>query len=248
VTVNIDRCPGCGIMLDELRRLRARCAEVEARILADEERRKLTGDALYAERASEHEFNRANALERACVEKDQRIATQAEALAAVTAECAEQRDAKEAAYAKLYATEGGQIMVAAQRDKAWADIGELTRQRDELASFHEDEKTWRIGAEQERDDAKQRIAALEDDAEMAGAAMGAVCVLATLRPGEKYAGPTDHAAVYAVVSMLAQRDALAVAAKEYLMRSVPDPNTGRNAEDSLREILAHLDAVERDEP
>lgn len=62
------------------------------------------------------------------------------------------------------------------------------------------------------------------------------------------AGPTDHAAVYAVVSVIAQRDALAVAAKEYLMRSVPDPNTGRNAEETLREILAHLDAEERDEP
>lgn len=119
-----------------------------------------------AERASEHEFNRANALERACAEKDRRIATQAEAIA------------------------------------------ELTRRRDELESWHGDEKTWRVGAEQERDDAMQRIKALEDDSETAGEVMGAVCVLATLRPGEKYAGPTDHAAVYAVVSMLAQRDAL----------------------------------------
>ena len=207
-------------MLDELRLLRAECTEqreakeaayaelYKARgfILADEERRKLTGDALHAERASEHEFNRANALERACAEKDRRIATQAEAIA------------------------------------------ELTRRRDELESWHGDEKTWRVGAEQERDDAMQRIKALENDSETAGEVMGAVCVLATLRPGEKYAGPTDHAAVYAVVSMLAQRDALAVAAKEYLMRSVPDPNTGRNAEDALRGILTHLDAEERDEP
>ena len=218
--VNIDRCPGCGIMLDELRLLRAECTEqreakeaayaelYKARgfVLADEERRKLTGDALHAERASEHEFNRANALERACAEKDRRIATQAEAIA------------------------------------------ELTRRRDELESWHGDEKTWRVGAEQERDDAMQRIKALEDDCETAGALMGALCVLATLRPGEKYTGPTDHAAVYAVVSVIAQRDALAVAAKEYLMRSVPDPNTGRNAEETLREILAHLDAEERDEP
>ena len=63
-------------MLDELRLLRAECTEqreakeaayaelYKARgfVLADEERRKLTGDALHAERASEHEFNRANAL------------------------------------------------------------------------------------------------------------------------------------------------------------------------------------------
>ena len=124
----------------------AKLYEARGFILADEERRKLTGDALYAERASEHEFNRANALERACAEKDRRIAAQAEALA------------------------------------------ELTRQRDELASFHEDEKTWRIGAEQERNDAMQRIRALEDDAETAGVALGAVCVLATLRVNEKYAG------------------------------------------------------------
>ena len=158
-------------MLDELRLLRAECTEqreakeaayaelYKARgfVLADEERRKLTGDALHAERASEHEFNRANALERACAEKDRRIATQAEAIA------------------------------------------ELTRRRDELESWHGDEKTWRVGAEQERNDAMQRIKALEDDCETAGAVMGAVCVLATLRPGEKYAGPDDHAVVYAVV-------------------------------------------------
>ncbi len=48
--------------------------------------------------------------------------------------------------------------------------------------------------------------------------------------------------------MIGLRDALAVAAKEYLMRSVPDPNTGRNAENALRGILTHLDAEERDEP
>src|ERR1700680_1671753 len=111
----------------------------------NEERRKLTGDA-------EHEFNRANALERACAEKDRRIATQAEALA------------------------------------------ELTRRRDELESWHEDEKTWRIGAERERDDAMQRIKALEDDCETAGAAMGAVCILATVRVGEKYAELGRHEA------------------------------------------------------
>jgi len=179
-------------------------------ILADEERRKLTGDALYAERASEHEFNRANALERACAEKDRRIAAQAEALA------------------------------------------ELTRQRDELTSFHEDEKTWRIGAEQERNDAMQQIRALEDDAETAGVALGAVCVLATLRVNEKYAGGistlvTEHAAVAAMASVIAQRDAIAVAAKEYLMRSIPDPNVGADAEDTLREILADMGAQEREE-
>lgn len=125
-------------------------------------------------------------------------------------------------------------------------IAELTRRRDELESWHGDEKTWRVGAEQERDDAMRRIKALEDDCETAGKLLGAVCALATLRPGEKYTGPTDHAVVYAVVSLLAQRDALAVAAKEYLMRSVPDPNTGRNAEAALRGILTHLDAEERE--
>ena len=62
-------------LLDEVSRAgredeRARLRHV---ILADEERRKLTGDAMYAESAVEHEFNRANALERACADKDRRI-------------------------------------------------------------------------------------------------------------------------------------------------------------------------------
>lgn len=140
-------------------------------------------------------------------------------------ECTEQREAKEAAYSRLI---------------------EITKQRDELASWHEDEKTWRIGAEQERDDAMQRVRALEDDCETAGAAMATVCLLATLRFGEKYAGPTDHAAVAAVVEILAQRDAVAIAAKEYLMRSVP-LRTYADAEENLRNILADMGAQERDE-
>lgn len=127
-------------------------------------------------------------------------------------------------------------------------IAELTRRRDELESWHGDEKTWRVGAEQERDDAMRRIKALEGDLETAGKLLGAVCVIATLRHGEKYTGPTDHAAISAVVSLLAQRDALAVAAKEYLLRSVPEFDAGRNAEAALRGILTHLDAEERDEP
>ena len=47
--------------------------------------------------------------------------------------------------------------------------------------------------------------------------------------------------------VIAQRDAIAVAAKEYLMRSVPDPGVGADAEDTLREILADLIVQEREE-
>jgi hypothetical protein len=128
-----------------------------------------------------------------------------------------------------------------------ARVAEMSRRIDELTSWHDDEKAWRVGAEQERDDAVQRVRALEDDCETAGAALGAVCLLATVAVGEKYAGPTDHAAVAAVVEILGQRDAVAVAAREYLMRSVPDPNVGVDAEDTLRCILDDLGAKERDD-
>lgn len=90
-----------------------------------------------------------------------------------------------------------------------AERAEMSRRIDELTSWHDDEKAWRVGAEQERDDAMQRVRALEDDCETAGAAMGAVCLLAAVKAGEKYAGPTDHAAVAAVVSILDERDAFA---------------------------------------
>jgi hypothetical protein len=71
------------------------CGEKQARIaaLADEERRKLSGDAMQAElllsaanRKAEHEFNRASALERACAEKDRRTAAHEEILRFALAE------------------------------------------------------------------------------------------------------------------------------------------------------------------
>lgn len=51
----------------------------------------------------------------------------------------------------------------------------------------------------------------------------------------------QHRALEAEVARLR---VVASAAREYLMRSVPDPNVGTAAEDTLREALADLEMTE----
>lgn len=65
------------------------------------------------------------------------------------------------------------------------------------------------------------------------------CILSTLLNRDMNRGE-ERAEEVALVDRVKRLEAVAEAALEYLMRSVPDPNTGPAAEDVLRDALAAL--------
>jgi hypothetical protein len=84
------------------------------------------------------------------------------------------------------------------------------RERDELAKeLSEFQTRARDASDRRRSesiDMQAEIVAARRERDSVAALLGEVCVLATLRPGEKASRPSDHAAINAMQRVIAQRD------------------------------------------